>query len=43
MERELAFDIGRNFLRERYHKPYTCRSNGIHQDNHSDAAINRVR
>ncbi len=42
MERELAFDLSRNFLQELYHKtlrlPVTW-----HQDHHSGATINRVR
>jgi ABC-type multidrug transport system fused ATPase/permease subunit len=42
MERELAFNMSRNFLQEMYHKvlhlPVTW-----HQDHHSGATINRIR
>ncbi len=42
MERELAFDVSRNFLHELYHKTVHLPVKW-HQDNHSGATINRVR
>ena len=42
MERELAFDLSRNFLHELYHKTVHLPVKW-HQDNHSGATINRVR
>jgi ATP-binding cassette subfamily B protein len=42
MERTLAFNLSRNFLRERYHQVLHLPAKW-HQDNHSGATINRVR
>ena len=42
MERELAFQISRNFLQELYHKALYLPVRW-HQDNHSGATINRIR
>src|SRR5262245_7616005 len=42
VERKLAFDIGRNFLQELYHKTLRLPVKW-HQDHHSGATINRVR
>ncbi len=42
MERELAFNLSRNFLQEMYHKTLRLPVKW-HQDNHSGATINRVR
>ncbi|GJM35516.1 MAG: multidrug resistance-like ATP-binding protein MdlB [Saprospiraceae bacterium] len=42
MERKLAFEVGRNFLHELYHKTVHLPVKW-HQDNHSGATINRVR
>ena len=42
MERELAFDLSRNFLQEVYHKTMRLPVKW-HQDNHSGATINRIR
>ncbi len=42
MERKLAFDIGKNYLAELYHKTIHLPIKW-HQDNHSGATINRVR
>lgn len=42
MERELAFNLSRNFLQELYHKALHLPVRW-HQDNHSGATINRVR
>ncbi|MEZ5041939.1 MAG: ABC transporter ATP-binding protein [Saprospiraceae bacterium] len=42
MERKLAFEVGRNFLQELYHKTVHLPVKW-HQDNHSGATINRVK
>lgn len=42
MERELAFNLSRNFLQELYHKALYLPVRW-HQDNHSGATINRIR
>lgn len=42
MERELAFNLSRNFLQELYHKSLHLPVRW-HQDNHSGATINRIR
>lgn len=42
MERELAFNLSRNFLEELYHKSLHLPVHW-HQDNHSGATINRIR
>lgn len=42
MERELAFNLSRNFLQERYHQVLHLPVKW-HQDNHSGATINRIR
>ncbi len=42
VERNLAFNIGRNFLQELYHKSLRLPVKW-HQDHHSGATINRVR
>lgn len=42
MERELAFDLSRNFLQERYHQALHLPVKW-HQDHHSGATINRIR
>ncbi|MBX2889415.1 MAG: ABC transporter ATP-binding protein [Saprospiraceae bacterium] len=42
MERELAFNLSRNFLQELYHKALHLPVRW-HQDNHSGATINRIR
>ncbi|HWV72214.1 MAG TPA: ABC transporter ATP-binding protein [Pseudosphingobacterium sp.] len=42
MERELAFNLSRNFLQERYHQVLHL-SVKWHQDHHSGATINRIR
>lgn len=41
-ERELAFDLSKNFLEEMYHKSLHLPVKW-HQDNHSGATINRIR
>ena len=41
-ERELAFDLSKNFLQEMYHKSLHLPVKW-HQDNHSGATINRIR
>ncbi|GAA0538047.1 ABC transporter ATP-binding protein [Chitinophaga japonensis] len=42
MERELAFNLSRNFLQERYHQALHLPVKW-HQDHHSGATINRIR
>ncbi len=42
MERELAFNLSKNFLQEMYHKAVHLPVKW-HQDNHSGATINRIR
>lgn len=42
MERNLAFYIGRNFLKERYHQTLHLTAQW-HQDHHSGATINRIQ
>jgi ATP-binding cassette subfamily B protein len=42
MERELAFNMSRNFLQEMYHKAVHLPVKW-HQDNHSGATINRIK
>ncbi|MFI5154889.1 MAG: ABC transporter transmembrane domain-containing protein, partial [Chitinophagales bacterium] len=42
LERELAFNLSRNFLQERYHQALHL-SVKWHQDHHSGATINRIR
>ncbi|MCB0607634.1 MAG: ABC transporter ATP-binding protein [Lewinellaceae bacterium] len=42
LERQLAFDLSRNFLQELYHKTLHLPVSW-HQDHHSGATINRVR
>ncbi len=42
MERELAFNLSRNFLQEMYHKTLHLPVKW-HQDHHSGATINRIR
>lgn len=42
MERQLAFNLSRNFLQERYHQALHLPVKW-HQDNHSGAVINRIR
>lgn len=42
LERELAFNLSRNFLQELYHKALHLPVRW-HQDNHSGATINRIR
>jgi ABC-type multidrug transport system fused ATPase/permease subunit len=42
MERELAFNLSRNFLQERYHQVLHLPAKW-HQDHHSGATINRIR
>jgi ATP-binding cassette, subfamily B, bacterial len=42
MEREIAFNISRNFLQELYHKTLHLPVKW-HQDNHSGSTINRIR
>lgn len=42
LERELAFNLSRNFLHELYHKALHLPVRW-HQDNHSGATINRIR
>jgi ATP-binding cassette, subfamily B, bacterial len=42
MERQLAFNLSRNFLMEHYHKTLHLPVKW-HQDNHSGATINRIR
>lgn len=42
MERELAFNLSRNFLHERYHQVLHLPVKW-HQDHHSGATINRIR
>jgi ATP-binding cassette subfamily B protein len=42
MERQLAFNLSRNFLRERYHQALHLPVKW-HQDNHSGSVINRIR
>ncbi|MDX1941225.1 MAG: ABC transporter ATP-binding protein [Saprospiraceae bacterium] len=42
MERELAFNLSRNFLQEMYHKALHLPVKW-HQDHHSGATINRIR
>lgn len=42
MEQKLAFNLGRNFLHERYHQALHL-SVKWHQDHHSGATINRIR
>lgn len=42
MERELAFNLSRNFLEERYHQVLHLPVKW-HQDHHSGATINRIR
>jgi ABC-type multidrug transport system fused ATPase/permease subunit len=42
LERELAFNLSRNFLQELYHKSLHLPVRW-HQDNHSGATINRIR
>ena len=42
MEREIAFNVSRNFLQELYHKTLHLPVKW-HQDNHSGATINRIR
>lgn len=42
MERTLAFNISRNFLKEKFHQTLHV-SAQWHQDNHSGATINRIR
>jgi ATP-binding cassette, subfamily B, bacterial len=42
MERELAFNLSRNFLHERYHQTLHLPVKW-HQDHHSGATINRIR
>ncbi|MFI5152001.1 MAG: ABC transporter ATP-binding protein [Chitinophagales bacterium] len=42
MERELAFNLSRNFLQERYHQALHL-SVKWHQDHHSGSTINRIR
>ena len=42
MEREIAFNVSRNFLQELYHKVLHLPVKW-HQDNHSGATINRIR
>ena len=42
MERELAFNLSRNFLQERYHQALRLPLKW-HQDHHSGATINRIR
>lgn len=42
MERKLAFNLGRNFLKERYHQALHLPVKW-HQDHHSGATINRIR
>ncbi|HVI46452.1 MAG TPA: ABC transporter ATP-binding protein [Chitinophaga sp.] len=42
LERQLAFNLSRNFLQERYHQALHLPVKW-HQDNHSGAVINRIR
>lgn len=42
MERQLAFNLSRNFLQERYHQALRLPLKW-HQDHHSGATINRIR
>jgi len=42
MERNLAFNMSRNFLQEKYHQVLHLPAKW-HQDNHSGATINRIR
>src|SRR6516164_11443499 len=42
MERELAFNLSRNFLQERYHQALHLPVKW-HQDHHSGSTINRIR
>jgi ABC-type multidrug transport system fused ATPase/permease subunit len=42
MERQLAFNMGRNFLQESYHKALHLPVRW-HQENHSGSTINRIR
>jgi ATP-binding cassette, subfamily B, bacterial len=42
MERQLAFNLSRNFLKERYHQALHLPVKW-HQDHHSGASINRIR
>ncbi|HTQ27572.1 MAG TPA: ABC transporter transmembrane domain-containing protein, partial [Puia sp.] len=42
MERQLAFNLSRNFLQERYHQALHLPVKW-HQDHHSGASINRIR
>ncbi len=42
MERQLAFNLSRNFLQERYHQALHLPVKW-HQDNHSGSVINRIR
>jgi ABC-type multidrug transport system fused ATPase/permease subunit len=42
MERNLAFSLSRNFMREKYHQTLHLPVKW-HQDNHSGATINRIR
>jgi ATP-binding cassette, subfamily B, bacterial len=41
LERQLAFDLSRNFLQERYHQAHLPVK--WHQDHHSGSTINRIR
>src|SRR5258708_2997975 len=42
MERQLAFNLSRNFLQERYHQALHLQVKW-HQDHHSGSTINRIR
>ena len=42
MERQLAFNLSRNFLNERYHQALHLPAKW-HQDHHSGSTINRIR
>ncbi|MEM0991420.1 MAG: ABC transporter ATP-binding protein [Bacteroidota bacterium] len=42
LERELAFDVGQNYLEDLYHKAVHL-SVGWHKDHHSGKTINRIR
>jgi ABC-type multidrug transport system fused ATPase/permease subunit len=42
MERSLAFNIGRNFIREKFHQTLHLNAKW-HQDHHSGATINRIQ
>src|SRR4029077_7809736 len=42
MERQLAFNLSRNFLQERYHQALHLPVKW-HQDHHSGSTINRIR